>query len=79
LTDQTQPPSSSELFDVVIVERATRTVVEVTGQRMLRDKGFYNAEKRYDTTLMRIGSDAYYADIVPTGVKKGDVLPQEVF
>ena len=63
-----------KLFDVVIVEIATRKVESIAGTRMERDKGFYNAEKRLETVISRINED-YFASIVPAEkYQVGDLL-----
>lgn len=66
------------LFDVIIYKIDTREVSTIVGKAMRRDSGFYNAEKRAETALMRV-NDRYGVEIVPTGlVDTGDVLPQEI-
>jgi hypothetical protein len=69
--------STEELFDVVIYEIATGRVGVLAGERLRRNTGFYNAEKRLETVLMHGNlNDRYTARIVPAGVfAKGDVLP----
>ena len=65
---------SEELFDVVIYEMKSKRIDSIVGEKLFREKGFYNAEKRQLTALGRI-NDAYDAVIVPTGkYKKGDTL-----
>lgn len=68
---------SNDLFDVVIYEIESGKIDAIAGERMKRDTGFYNAEKRLDTVLPRL-NDRYNACIVPTGkYKKGDVLSEK--
>lgn len=70
--NQTEP-----LFDVVIYERATRTVDAIIGKDMLLNTGFYNARKRRETAVDRI-NEHYDVAIVEAGrYVKGNVLPEE--
>lgn len=71
---------NEELFDVVIYEIATGVVASIAGERMRRDVGFYNAEKRVETVLYQGNlNDRYTAKIVPAGqYKKGDILAPTV-
>lgn len=72
--------SDAELFDVVVYDVSTGTVVVVAGEKMRRSEGFYNAEKRLDTVLSYANlNDRHTARIVPSGrYKKGDVLAPTV-
>jgi hypothetical protein len=66
---------TEELFDVVVFDLETRTVCKIVGERMRRDTGHYNAERRLDTIHERLNDD-YSAEIVRSGeFKIGDVMP----
>lgn len=66
------------LFDVVIVEMATRKVVAVVGENLPMDGGRFNATFRQETAMHRINLDTHTVEIVPAGkVKKDDTLQTE--
>jgi hypothetical protein len=59
------PEKDDDLFDVIIYDIETKKVVSVTG-RNLRETGYYNVDKRLETTLSRING-GYNAVAVPAG------------
>lgn len=65
-----------EFFDVIVYGLEDRKVASIVGERMKRDEGFYNAEKRADTAWSRIDPERATVEIVPTGTYKiGDIVP----
>ena len=69
----------TKLYDVVIIDRVTRTIDAVIGTNMRgydgTGSGRNTAEMRRETGLSRV-NDAYTVKIVAAGkYKKGDVIP----
>jgi hypothetical protein len=55
--------SEPKLFDVVVKEMSTGKIVSTIGTNLTEDK----AERRVETGLMRINTEAYFVDTVPAG------------
>ena len=65
-TDAVEPEAR---FDVVIYDKATRTVDTIIGRTMRLNEGHFNAVRRRDTGLERV-NDAYSVAIVDAGTNK---------
>jgi len=69
--------SEVQLYDVVVVEKDTRKVVSVVGDRMHLHDGYHSATQRKNTWSVRC-NNAFSVQIVKTGsFKKGDYVPRE--
>lgn len=67
-----------QYYDVVVVEKTSRSVNAVVGTKMFLTDGYYSTVQRRNTYRARV-SKAFTVEIVPTGLyKKGDFVPEDV-
>ncbi len=66
-----------QLYDVIVIEKDTRKVTAVVGDRMHLYDGYHSAEQRKNTWMVRC-SNAFIVQTVKTGTfKQGDYVPRD--